>query len=155
MQSFRFHSQKRYKAGISPAVRRLSRQATGGARGGVVMVSHLRHWSAPEGGGVWVRDVSAGRGRYSQHPQHHVSRCVADHEGGPAFTPTQQPPTCRLGGGGRAGPQGGGGGAGQEAVMSKSFKLVDPALPGPSSSGHAVKTDWNLRDFGKRTKQNC
>ncbi|KAG0722557.1 hypothetical protein GWK47_044287 [Chionoecetes opilio] len=27
-----------------------------------------------------------------QHPQHHVSRGVADHEGGPAFTPTQHPP---------------------------------------------------------------
>ncbi|KAG0727032.1 hypothetical protein GWK47_035479 [Chionoecetes opilio] len=110
---------KKYKAGISPPVRRVSRQATGGSRGDVVTVSHLRHWSpcrARQGVGMWVRDVSAGRGRCSQHPQHHVSRGVADHEGGPAFTPTQQPPTCRLGGGGRAGPQGGGGGAGQEAT---------------------------------------
>ncbi|KAG0702456.1 hypothetical protein GWK47_025086 [Chionoecetes opilio] len=41
--------QKRYKAGISPAVRRLSRQATGGARGGVVMVSHLRPGFQPRG----------------------------------------------------------------------------------------------------------
>ncbi|KAG0722184.1 hypothetical protein GWK47_044995 [Chionoecetes opilio] len=31
--------------GISPPVRRVSRQATGGSRGGVVTVSHLRHWS--------------------------------------------------------------------------------------------------------------
>ncbi|KAG0718364.1 hypothetical protein GWK47_052539 [Chionoecetes opilio] len=36
---------KKYKAGISPPVRRVSRQATGGSRGGVVTVSHLRHWS--------------------------------------------------------------------------------------------------------------
>ncbi|KAG0730289.1 hypothetical protein GWK47_028524 [Chionoecetes opilio] len=36
---------KKYKAGISPPVRRVSRQATGGSRGDVVTVSHLRHWS--------------------------------------------------------------------------------------------------------------
>ncbi|KAG0719741.1 hypothetical protein GWK47_049887 [Chionoecetes opilio] len=36
---------KKYKAGIRPPVRRVSRQATGGSRGGVVTVSHLRHWS--------------------------------------------------------------------------------------------------------------
>ncbi|KAG0727360.1 hypothetical protein GWK47_034805 [Chionoecetes opilio] len=36
---------KKYKAGISPPVRRVYRQATGGSRGGVVTVSHLRHWS--------------------------------------------------------------------------------------------------------------
>ncbi|KAG0726817.1 hypothetical protein GWK47_035824 [Chionoecetes opilio] len=34
---------KKYKAGISPPVRRVSRQATGGSRGDVVTVSHLRH----------------------------------------------------------------------------------------------------------------
>ncbi|KAG0716554.1 hypothetical protein GWK47_009423 [Chionoecetes opilio] len=94
---------KKYKAGISPPVRRLSRQATVGSRGGVVTVSHLRHRSP---GRVWV--MCQRGGRCSQHPQHHVSRGVADHEGSPAFTPTQQPPTCRLGGGSRAGPQGGG-----------------------------------------------
>ncbi|KAG0710665.1 hypothetical protein GWK47_022326 [Chionoecetes opilio] len=36
---------KKYKAGISPPVRRVSRQATGGSRGDVVTVSHLHHWS--------------------------------------------------------------------------------------------------------------
>ncbi|KAG0722594.1 hypothetical protein GWK47_044204 [Chionoecetes opilio] len=36
---------KKYKAGISPPVRRVYRQATGGSRGGVVTLSHLRHWS--------------------------------------------------------------------------------------------------------------
>ncbi|KAG0712176.1 hypothetical protein GWK47_019056 [Chionoecetes opilio] len=94
-----------YKAGISPPVRRSSRQATGGSRGGVVRVSPLRHWSP---GRPWqgVGDVSAGRGCCSQHLQHHVSRGVADHEGGPGFAPTQQSPVCRLGGWCRDGPQG-------------------------------------------------
>ncbi|KAG0720151.1 hypothetical protein GWK47_006936 [Chionoecetes opilio] len=106
-----YQTAKKYKAGISPPVRRLSRQATGGSRGGMVTVSHLRHWS-PSRGRQGVGDVSAGRGSCSQHLQHHVSRGLADHEGGLDFTPTQQPPTCRLGSGGRAGPQRGGGGDG-------------------------------------------
>ncbi|KAG0710260.1 hypothetical protein GWK47_023189 [Chionoecetes opilio] len=127
-------SKKKYEAGISPAGEEIIPSSYGRVA-----------WRRGDGKSPaslitrpGVGDVSAGRGRCSQHPQHHVSRGVADHEGGPAFTPTQRPPTCRLGGGGRAGPRGGGGGAGQQQQKVQSGHQPAGEESIPSSYGRVA-----------------
>ncbi|KAG0719954.1 hypothetical protein GWK47_049425 [Chionoecetes opilio] len=98
---------KKYKAGISPPVRRVSRQATGGSRGDVVTVSHLRHLvTLPGATGCGYVMYQRGRGAARSTPNITSLGLWRTMRGGPAFTPTQQPPTCRLGGGGRAGLRG-------------------------------------------------
>ncbi|KAG0715593.1 hypothetical protein GWK47_011585 [Chionoecetes opilio] len=99
---------KKYKAGISPPVRRVSRQATGGSRGGVVTVRHLRHWS-PGRGRQGVGDVSAGRGLLatSKITSLGVWRTM---RAGPRFHVHSAAPHLQAGRGAVTGLKGGGGG---------------------------------------------